>query len=134
MGTNLRRKGRSYPWITKKKSNRKKGSQAPLTASSKDSRYNSSQWKAKRERVLWDFPVCAYCEYIGQSNQSTQVDHITKASEYDGDFFDLDNLVGCCTSCHSKKTSYETHGYRFSTLEGWGKFFYQKKLEKLKGL
>jgi len=105
-----------------------------MTASLKEERYKSSQWKAVRERVLWDFPVCAYCEYVAQSNPSTQVDHITKASEHDGDFYDLDNLVGCCGSCHSKKTSYELHGVRHATVKGWGKHFFNKWRDKVKGL
>lgn len=134
MGTDIRRKGRKYPWISKKSGNRRKGNTHRLpTASEMDARYKGSQWKAVREAVLFEYPTCVWCPYVGKTSASTQVDHIIKASEYDGSFYDKKNLVGCCSSCHSKKTSYETKGVRFIGYVEWGEYFQLKWRNKVKG-
>ena len=134
MGTFIRRKARKKPWMsTKPSTKQKKKRQQVASASERDHRYKGGMWLATRQHVLHDYPTCGYCPYLGQLKPSTHVDHIVKASEYGGDFYDRTNLVGCCASCHAKKTSYETKGARFNTLEQWGEYFTSKWRNQVKG-
>lgn len=115
------------------KAGKKKGRSSLQSASSRDPRYKTAAWKEVREYTLYNDPTCYFCPFVGTFNPSSQVDHIVKASEYDGDFYDLDNLVGCCASCHSSKTSYESKGVRFDTKKEWAMFMREKKTNHKEG-
>ena len=115
------------------KAGRKKGRQSLQSASERDSRYKTKDWLEARQYALFENPTCYFCPYVGTFNPSSQVDHIVKASEYDGSFFDVENLVGCCASCHSSKTSYESKGVRFDTKKEWADFMRDKKINNKEG-
>jgi len=62
--------------------------------------YYTARWKALRQLVLHEMPVCTECQH----NASRDVDHIIP---HRGDpvlFWDVGNLQALCTRCHSRKT------------------------------
>jgi 5-methylcytosine-specific restriction protein A len=65
----------------------------------------SKQWRAIRERVLYEEPLCRVCRANGLITAATQVDHIDEDAHNNS----RDNLQSLCASCHSKKTA-ENHG------------------------
>ncbi|WP_081451511.1 HNH endonuclease signature motif containing protein [Achromobacter piechaudii] len=68
---------------------------------------NSATWQRLRASVLAGEPLCRDCSKRGSVEPATDVDH------HDGDPSnnDMDNLVGLCHSCHSRKTARD-HGAR----------------------
>jgi 5-methylcytosine-specific restriction endonuclease McrA len=65
--------------------------------------YQSREWKALREEVRRDEPLCrhhAHCKGITE-----QIDHIIPREQGGPDT--RDNLAGLCASCHSAKTRAE---------------------------
>lgn len=63
--------------------------------------YRSKRWRALREVVLARFPACVYCRREGRVTPSTVVDHVKPHRRDMALFWDLDNLHGLCTTCHS---------------------------------
>ena len=76
----------------------------------KDKRYQSALWVAIRLEVLSLQPLCRDCEAQGMITVATVADHIKPVTS-GGEFYDMNNLQGLCTSCHARKSS----------LEGWDK-------------
>lgn len=68
--------------------------------------YDTTRWKALREIVLADKPLCVMCEAKGITTEATQVDHIIPISE-GGDATRRHNLQPLCATCHSRKTKIE---------------------------
>ena len=64
--------------------------------------YNSSKWKATRDRFRSAFPLCQACERQGRVTAGNLVDHVVEYKPGD-DFFDLKNLETLCTECHNVK-------------------------------
>ena len=65
--------------------------------------YNSPKWKALRQAKLGANPLCEKC-----GAEATEVHHIVP---HDGDpelFYDSDNLMSICHSCHAKETQKES--------------------------
>jgi 5-methylcytosine-specific restriction protein A len=65
----------------------------------------SKQWRAIRERVLYEEPLCRECKANGKITAATQVDHIDEDSHNNS----RDNLQALCAPCHSRKTA-ANHG------------------------
>ena len=74
----------------------------------KDPRYDTKLWRALRETVLREQPICAT---EGCTRVSKQCDHIIPkriwCDEQGKDFYDRENLQGLCRECHTEKTSKE---------------------------
>lgn len=66
---------------------------------------NGAAWRRLREVVLADQPLCVHCTQRGLIAPATDVDHI----DNDPSNNELENLVGLCRSCHSRKTARD-HG------------------------
>lgn len=67
------------------------------------SMYNSPKWKTLRQTKLRDNPFCEIC-----GAEATEVHHI---HPHNGDldlFYDYDNLMSICHSCHAKETQKES--------------------------
>src|SRR5438552_18045919 len=65
--------------------------------------YASPRWQGVRRAVLRRDRVCTSCH----GTLSRDVDHVISLND-GGAPYDLNNLVGLCRSCHSKKTAKET--------------------------
>lgn len=65
----------------------------------------SRQWRAIRERVLYEEPLCRVCQGKGRITPATDVDHIDEDSHNNS----RDNLQALCKQCHSRKTA-ANHG------------------------
>lgn len=74
--------------------------------------YGSPRWRRLREYVLGQQPLCVMCKARGIVRSAVVVDHI---KVHDGDvelFYDVGNLQGLCSSCHSgQKRIEDTRGY-----------------------
>lgn len=60
----------------------------------------SRQWRKLRDYVLMLKPLCAECERFGILEPAKDVDHHDNNPNNN----DIDNLVGLCHQCHSRKT------------------------------
>lgn len=69
----------------------------------------SAAWQRLRASVLADEPLCRECSKRGLIVPATDVDH----DDGDPSNNDMDNLVGLCHSCHSRKTARD-HGAKVS--------------------
>lgn len=66
--------------------------------------YRTARWRQLRALVLADNPLCRDCLSRGRTIPATDVDHDVP---HHGDveiFWNRENLVGLCRSCHSRKT------------------------------
>ena len=74
---------------------------------SASSRGYGSRWQRFRKRFLAAHPLCEECMKQGRYTKATDIDHI-KAHRGDPElFWDLENMMALCHSCHSKKTARE---------------------------
>jgi len=64
--------------------------------------YNSSKWKALRERFKARNPLCNACQQEGRTTAGIIVDHIAEYKPGDN-FYDWNNLQNLCSSCHNVK-------------------------------
>jgi 5-methylcytosine-specific restriction enzyme A len=65
--------------------------------------YHSAAWKRIRQVVLIRDAICQDCRL----RAAAEAHHIVSINE-GGELLDLDNLVGLCRACHSKKTRAES--------------------------
>lgn len=70
-------------------------------------RYHTTAWRALRESVLRDEPLCRECRDNGIIMVAQMVDHIHPV-RLGGSFTDIDNLQPLCNSCHAKKSGKES--------------------------
>jgi len=81
---------------------------------SKDSFYQTKQWKDFRQQYLSQYPLCKICTEQGRTNEATVLDHIQPIKQ-GGAIWAQYNLQGLCKSCNAKKTAldnpnnYDTH-------------------------
>jgi 5-methylcytosine-specific restriction protein A len=70
---------------------------------------NSARWQKLRAVVLNTTPLCAdpFLVHRGSPVPATQVDHIIPLDQRPDLAYNLDNLQGLCTFCHSRKTTME---------------------------
>jgi 5-methylcytosine-specific restriction protein A len=63
----------------------------------------SARWRKIRIAYLSKYPLCQDCEREGNTTLAQEVHHIDNdyTNNYDN------NLMGLCTSCHSKRTNRE---------------------------
>lgn len=73
-------------------------------------------WRATREAVLRDEPLCRACAMQGIVEPATDVDHVIPRRR--GGTDDLANLEPLCHPCHSRKTAAET--FRGETVPAAG--------------
>ena len=64
------------------------------------------RWRALREQVLREEPLCRECASKGITKASAEVDHIVPRAHSGSD--DRENLQGLCGPCHSAKTMRES--------------------------
>ena len=63
--------------------------------------YNTSAWKAKRNKILRrDGYMCQECRRYGRIREATEVHHIKHADEYPELAYVDSNLVSLCHACH----------------------------------
>lgn len=62
--------------------------------------YQSREWKALRDRVRLEEPLCRVCGRL-----TNHVDHVIPRK--DGGTDTRDNLQGLCQECHNRKTTVE---------------------------
>lgn len=66
--------------------------------------YNSTQWRATRERALRrDRYQCRICRRYGRNREAQEVHHIIPVESAPDRAFDLENLVSLCHACHNKQ-------------------------------
>lgn len=70
-------------------------------------RYHTTAWRALRESVLRDEPLCRECRDNGIIMVAQMVDHIHPV-RLGGSFTNIDNLQPLCNSCHAKKSGKES--------------------------
>lgn len=66
----------------------------------------SKRWRAIRQQVLAEQPLCPVCEAQGRIEPAVDVDHIDNDSHNNS----RENLRGLCKSHHSEKTATEARG------------------------
>ena len=66
--------------------------------------YNCERWRALSLKVIHRDPLCRACG----EDASQETDHIIPIRA-GGAKWDMGNLQGLCKTCHSRKTSRETH-------------------------
>ena len=123
---NLRRRGRSKPWMAKKSGrntrNLKTGELIkPFSGSGVSSSfYQSPEWRATSKAVLDRDGVCQWCLHLGRVTVATQADHVVpvhRCQEEGINPYDKTNIVGSCRSCNSKRAAYEARGVRFTSFD-----------------
>lgn len=67
--------------------------------------YGGKRWQQIRLACLQRDPLCVECKRKGRLVPSTDADHVTP--KRNGGTDDLDNLMGLCHQCHSRKTARE---------------------------
>jgi len=75
-----------------------------------DRAYRTARWRALRESVLLEEPLCRSCAADGKVEVAVLVDHIQPVKA-GGEFWDRDNLQPLCNLCHERKSHAE--GSRF---------------------
>ena len=81
--------------------------------------YNSPKWKTLRQTKLRDNPFCEIC-----GAEATEVHHI---HPHNGDldlFYDYDNLMSICHSCHAKETQKESEERKKKREKERGRLWY----------
>jgi 5-methylcytosine-specific restriction protein A len=73
----------------------------------REPRYNTSAWRAIRQSVLRDEPLCRECRSNDNITTAQMVDHINPV-RLGGSFTDRDNLQPLCNSCHAVKSGKES--------------------------
>lgn len=92
-------RGKSRPWIAKKKSE-------PWGAN--QNFYKKANWKRLRQMQLNQEPLCRECKKQGKVKEATVVDHIIPIEE-GGPRYDMLNLQSLCESHHNQKSAKEGH-------------------------
>ncbi|EDM66153.1 hypothetical protein PE36_00110 [Moritella sp. PE36] len=67
--------------------------------------YNSSKWRALRERKIQNSPICELCNTIDILTPAAEIDHWLEIIDFRMLIWDLDNLVSLCAPCHRQKTA-----------------------------
>ena len=65
--------------------------------------YSSSRWRATRESVLRESPLCVACKEAQLTTVAIVVDHVVPIKQ-GGDRFNVANLQSLCVSCHNRKS------------------------------
>jgi 5-methylcytosine-specific restriction protein A len=73
--------------------------------------YQSRRWRQFRLRYLKNNPLCVECEKEGRVVRANVLDHIKQVIK-GGEFYDVNNVQGLCTTCHNKKSGREAHHHR----------------------
>jgi 5-methylcytosine-specific restriction endonuclease McrA len=76
----------------------------------KEDRYHTARWRKISQQVRREEPFCKYCEARGETQLSEVADHIIPVQQYEeqgGDFYDRNNLCGCCKKCNLRKKRYQ---------------------------
>lgn len=68
----------------------------------KKSLYSSSRWKKTRAIKKQMNPLCEICEKKDIVEMATLIHHKKDGEIFKDLFFDLDNLMSLCVSCHNK--------------------------------
>ncbi|MFV0283732.1 MAG: HNH endonuclease [Castellaniella sp.] len=68
---------------------------------------NDARWRALRERVLQDEPLCRQCTQAGRLRAASVVDHVNGNATDNSP----SNLQPLCISCHAAKTAREDGGF-----------------------
>lgn len=66
--------------------------------------YSTPAWRALRQRVLAEQPLCVTCLDGRRMTVATDVDHIARHRGDTSLFWDRANLQALCHACHSAKT------------------------------
>jgi len=70
--------------------------------------YNTSQWRRLRKKILKDQPYCVKCGI----NEQLEAHHKTPPRGNEELFFDENNLIILCRSCHRTATAKEIKNRR----------------------
>lgn len=73
------------------------------------SRGYGARWRALREAILREEPLCRDCQADGRVTAATDVDHIQAREK--GGTDERSNLAPRCHACHSRKTVFEDGGF-----------------------
>ena len=87
-----------------------KSTQQQRTRKAHHNLYNTKRWKALRDLVLSERPLCACCFYYGVTTPAAEVDHIFPVAASPELQYTKSNMQGLCSSCHSRKTNHEKYG------------------------
>jgi 5-methylcytosine-specific restriction protein A len=72
------------------------------------SRGYDRDWRKLRAAVLFDEPLCRFCQEQGRITEATEVDHIKSIAERPDLRLERSNLRPLCTPCHSGRTRRQT--------------------------
>jgi 5-methylcytosine-specific restriction protein A len=75
----------------------------PFITAIRSNNYNTAQWRQLRKKILKEQPRCFHC---GCTND-LQVHHVIPPRGNEELFFDENNLVAVCATCHRILTSHE---------------------------
>ena len=108
----------NMPTITKRNTGRKQEHQG---RSFYHAGYQTQEWRAIRRQVLQHEPLCRDCKANGIIKTANVIDHI-KPVRLGGEFWETTNMQPLCTSCHNRKSAYESKGInpvggKFSTQD-----------------
>jgi 5-methylcytosine-specific restriction endonuclease McrA len=107
----INRDSQKLPWITPKKAEWKR------IASDNQEIYNSPRWRKLRLMILNDSPLCIHCEKDRLITPATVCDHIIPINE-GGLVWNESNIQTLCSTCHNKKSAYESHRTRRDGRQG----------------
>ena len=68
--------------------------------------YYTARWRALRQHVLEDSPLCVECLRVQRITVAKDIDHITPHHGDAALFWNRDNLQALCIACHARKTRY----------------------------
>jgi len=79
-----------------------------------DNNYKGRNWKVIRKRKILDDPLCEVCLKNNEVKKATIVHHIKDGQLFKELFFDYDNLMSVCRSCHNKIHSVKVNEIGFN--------------------
>ena len=83
--------------------------------------YSTAGWQALRGQQLRLEPTCRLCRQAGRVTPATVADHVEPHRGDRARFFDSNNLMSLCATCHNAiKQQTEKRGLGPGTLKGSG--------------
>jgi 5-methylcytosine-specific restriction endonuclease McrA len=73
--------------------------------------YNTARWKKLRSKIVREHPHCSRCG-ISKNESRLEVHHLVEPRGNEELFFDENNLVPVCDSCHRNLTAQEIYNRR----------------------
>jgi 5-methylcytosine-specific restriction protein A len=86
---------------------REKAAAKPFARAERSNYYNTARWRALVKRVIRETPYCGICGASVKDGAVLEAHHITPPRGDETLFYDTNNLLALCRSCHRAVTARE---------------------------